>query len=439
MSRKSVRVLAEATEALERGSSVRQCLAAWPELRRELEPRLRAAQRLRAAPRPVPRPEFRRAARERLLAVARRTPARPVRRRIGAVAIRRLAYSVRPLAAGLMLALLAVGVAGAPASAEPGQPLYPAKLAVERVELAVAPGDADRAMLHLSFARRRLDELAVAARSGDGELAATLGRQYYEHVDAALAIGERSRAPIEPVLRQQLASNTPAVQQAIHSSPPVAATALQRTLDLVARAPATAVPQAAQSAGPAAPPVAAATASATPVAEEPPALDASLDEGQPDRTANGKSVGREMASTKRGQAGAPQSVSVRAEPNENPPGLDDVRPPAAAPSQRAEEPKDSPGSERAVAIDRPEPSASAAERPGRAAAAPPPQHASRQADKAASPAKPAGQEQAPGQDKRADEPKATGQAMPAAQPERSSAPSLSDRGSERQGSPAKRR
>jgi hypothetical protein len=119
------------------------------------------------APPSAPRPEFRTALRQRLVAVATvqppgtvaaepaddRTPAWRTRRRLAAVA-------------GGAAALTAVAGVGLGASRSlPGDPLYAVKQVAEQTQLELTHGTAARGERHLEFARTRLEEVrALTAR-----------------------------------------------------------------------------------------------------------------------------------------------------------------------------------------------------------------------------------------------------------------------------------
>jgi len=70
--------LAECLASLDRGGSIEECLARYPELASELEPLLRTVLGLQQAYDVGPRPSFQRAARQRFLATASRRGQRPV-------------------------------------------------------------------------------------------------------------------------------------------------------------------------------------------------------------------------------------------------------------------------------------------------------------------------------------------------------------------------
>lgn len=93
---------------------------------------------------------------------------------------RRLSWLTRPAMVyiSLMIAIVmlasGVGVAGASASALPGDSLYPVKLGIEETRLALTQDPALDAELLLQFADRRLEELIAlteTSREGDIELA----------------------------------------------------------------------------------------------------------------------------------------------------------------------------------------------------------------------------------------------------------------------------
>jgi len=65
------------------------------------------------------------------------------------------------IAAAITAILLGGAAVTASASALPGEILYPAKRAVERIEPVIHSDPASRAKLHLEFAQRRLAELSA--------------------------------------------------------------------------------------------------------------------------------------------------------------------------------------------------------------------------------------------------------------------------------------
>ncbi|MFZ3062494.1 MAG: DUF5667 domain-containing protein [Actinomycetota bacterium] len=133
--------------------TVQDCLSRYPNLREKLEPLLRAAVILQATPSVEPSPEFRVRTRQALIEKVS-VPAAVAARRLRP---RRLLMQL--VAAALIFLLIVGGIAAASTSALPTSPLYPVKLGIEKVQLALATSDAARANLRIRFAERRLDEL----------------------------------------------------------------------------------------------------------------------------------------------------------------------------------------------------------------------------------------------------------------------------------------
>jgi hypothetical protein len=127
-------------------------------------PLLRLAEALAATPRPAPSEEFRRALRQRLLAVGTVTAGQPLRAgdatgdRAGGGHWRR-----RLVAASAALAVTTGGAATtavASTDALPGDALYDVKRTVESVQLALATTELAKGERHLQIAATRLDEVA---------------------------------------------------------------------------------------------------------------------------------------------------------------------------------------------------------------------------------------------------------------------------------------
>lgn len=152
---------------------------------------------LEALPQPAgPRPEFRAALRQRLVAVAsvqamqadvpeqRRSPeTASVRSRA-----RRVQRSVA-LASGALAGVVAVSGVGIAASRSlPGDPLYGVKKAAESVQLWFTSGAYDRGKRHLEFAQTRLHELRQLARDGGSASSLT---EALRDMDAETLAGSR--------------------------------------------------------------------------------------------------------------------------------------------------------------------------------------------------------------------------------------------------------
>ena len=194
------------------GKTVEECLTHYPAQREELEPLLRLTVRLRAARAVVAPPEFRRVAVTRmrnLIATRPRQAEQAVVEPNPLLALwQKLQAAFRlpkTLPATVMLSIvialsLLVGgsVAYASANALPGDALYPVKTAIETVQLAVSLDEARDAELHLTFARRRLDEAAALLEKDRPEGVEQALTNYIIQLESALAtIGEGSGLPAE--------------------------------------------------------------------------------------------------------------------------------------------------------------------------------------------------------------------------------------------------
>ena len=248
MRRKSLGALDAALEALRRGSSLGECLAELPEPREDLEPLLLVAHRLLVGPHPVPRAAYRRALRERL-SVAAASRLAPTAATGHPARLRALLRLIRPVAAGIALAAVAGGAVGVSASSVPSEMLYPARLAVERVQLAVTPGDAERVQLRLTFAERRLDELEAQARAGDYNRVMEIAQRYEEEVQAIVVAGRQSHTPVEALLRRHASKSIPTLERVRESAPPSTAAKLRRATEMLVQARGPQSPSASQDAG----------------------------------------------------------------------------------------------------------------------------------------------------------------------------------------------
>jgi len=135
-----------------------------------LAPMLRLAEALGSEVGPVPTDEFRRALRQRLLAVAAVSATSwDTGLEVGAASGRSPAHAQqadwrrRLVAAGTALAITTGGGAAtamASTSALPGDALYGVKRTVEGIRVALAPSELAKGERHLAIARTRLDEVA---------------------------------------------------------------------------------------------------------------------------------------------------------------------------------------------------------------------------------------------------------------------------------------
>ncbi|MBV9099318.1 MAG: hypothetical protein JO079_14800 [Frankiaceae bacterium] len=117
---------------------------------------------------PGPRPEFRAALRQRLVAVAAvqaASPAteRPIERVRAASSSWKVQRRLVAVGAGAAVVTAVAGVGVGASRSLPGQPFYGVKRATEDIQLATTSGTEDRGKRHLQFARERLSEATALA------------------------------------------------------------------------------------------------------------------------------------------------------------------------------------------------------------------------------------------------------------------------------------
>lgn len=182
----------------------------------ELRTLLRVAALVRATPQPTPSPEAKEEGRRRLVRAAmerRRRQAAPapsfrgVLERVAAAwqslvqprpALRRATVLIVALV--MVLALTSAGVTRAAATSLPDSPLYPVKLATEKIQLILTPSMVGKARLHIAFGERRLWETQALAEKGQGVDERVL-QAMLDHTTSALeAIAQLPAEEREPLL-----------------------------------------------------------------------------------------------------------------------------------------------------------------------------------------------------------------------------------------------
>ena len=141
-------------------------------------PMVALAEALRAVPvadeASLPRPEFRAALRQRLVAVATvqgvGAVETPMQRARAAGGTWKLQRRLTALAAGAAVVTGVSGVSLAASRSLPGDPLYGVKQAAESAQLATTIGTEARGKRHLQFARTRVSEVADLAKDGHAAL-----------------------------------------------------------------------------------------------------------------------------------------------------------------------------------------------------------------------------------------------------------------------------
>jgi len=185
------------------GTTVEDCLSRYPTRRGELEPLLQLTVRLQAAHTLRAPAEFRRTAVTRmrnLIATRPRQVSQPVIRPVPLHHIWQVykRFSVTIMLSVVIAVSLLIGGGAVLASADalPGDALYPVKAVIETVQLAVSPDDASDAKLHLAFAARRLDEVAILLEESRPEDIWRALTNYTTQLESASAfVGEGSNLP----------------------------------------------------------------------------------------------------------------------------------------------------------------------------------------------------------------------------------------------------
>ncbi|HEY58726.1 MAG TPA: hypothetical protein G4O04_09380 [Anaerolineae bacterium] len=213
-----------------------------PEVRQEVAPLLQVALTLQAAPEVQPRPAFRRQARRRLLRRIRPpwfvTFWRDLRlygRSSTLKTQRRFAMTWIVVLVAMVTALLGGGGAVyASESALPGEALYPVKMAVEEVQLALAGPEQDVNLL-AQFTQRRLEEVqALAAQGRHDEIPVVMAR-YQEQVQAMIQEMAQMGQPDPEVVGQSqamLAQHLQVLQGLAEQVPSEARPALEHALQV---------------------------------------------------------------------------------------------------------------------------------------------------------------------------------------------------------------
>ena len=147
---------------LVRGETIEQCLEGYPEQAAQLKPLLETALAARKASAIQPRPEFKARARYQFRSALQET-ATPKRRPFFGW-LPRWATAVIIV---LIVLLAGGGTAVAASNSMPDNFLYPVKLAIEQVQLALTPSQLAKANLCAEFADRRVDEIIYMADKGD--------------------------------------------------------------------------------------------------------------------------------------------------------------------------------------------------------------------------------------------------------------------------------
>lgn len=203
-------ILNECIEAMLKGESPEQCLQRYPKQAEQLEPLLRMAMEMRQTAHMIePRPEFKAKALYRVRSEFAARQQRVKARRVSILGMPRwAALSVLSL---LILAFAAGSVFAVSTDSAPGDLLYPAKRALEQIQMAFTFSDEGKAELHAMFASRRVEEIELIAPTGDTASVEKLSSEFEGHMqkvgELATAIGEEDNGENLEQLKQTLVDN----------------------------------------------------------------------------------------------------------------------------------------------------------------------------------------------------------------------------------------
>jgi hypothetical protein len=192
----------------EKTKSIEECLASYPDHRKELEPLLELTVRLQAASSISASPGFRQAALVRMRNLTEHRRSREPGK-IATTGYLRLYPTGRKWqglsVASMLIVLLLVfglGIMTASASALPGDWLYPVKIRLESLRLATTPQGVEKAFLHLNLATRRMEEAIRLVNRNNPQSAQIALKAYQQQIEAGFAyLGAEGRIQQEEQAR----------------------------------------------------------------------------------------------------------------------------------------------------------------------------------------------------------------------------------------------
>jgi LysM repeat protein len=220
----------------QRGVSLDECLARYPELRDELEPALMTVLDVRAVPEWQVSPEFKATARQRIIRRIRQQRSEPsLLDRLSV--LNPFAWVGRmtaaPAAVRMMIVMVAAllvvtgGTAIASSETQPDNPLYQVKIAAENLELLLKPAGDGRTTLLTELLDRRASELLTMSWQSKADSAERALVNY----QAALEVGHQMLDSYDPanvdaaafaVQWQEALARTRAVMQGLVDGMPAA-------------------------------------------------------------------------------------------------------------------------------------------------------------------------------------------------------------------------
>jgi hypothetical protein len=210
VSRRFKHILNECIEATLKGESPEQCLLRYPKQAEQLEPLLRMAMEMRQAAHTIePRPEFKSKVLYQTQLEFAAMQRRARERRITILGMPR--WATITVLSLLILAFAGGSVFAVSTDSAPGDLLYPAKRALEQIQMAFTFSDEGKAELHAMFASRRVEEIELIATTGDTASVEMLSSEFKCHMqkvgELATAIGEADNSEKLEQLKQTLVDN----------------------------------------------------------------------------------------------------------------------------------------------------------------------------------------------------------------------------------------
>jgi hypothetical protein len=188
-------ILNECLDRILKGESVENCLLSYPEQAQELEPLLMTAKAARVISTVQPRPEYRTEAKRQFQAALIEMKVKENECKAYSGRRFQLRWQSAWAIALVTVVIVVLGSGGAIAAASGSMPdsgLYPVKLATEKVQLALAPGQIAKTQLNAKFTERRVEEIIYTAEAGNAqetEIAAVRLNTYLSNI-SELAAGK---------------------------------------------------------------------------------------------------------------------------------------------------------------------------------------------------------------------------------------------------------
>ena len=174
-----------------KGESIEACLKDYPEHAFRLEPLLRTAVSTAHCTRHIKaRPELKVKAKNQMLMELQHRQQEQVK------VVRGFTWKRSWALAAILLILLLAGSGTVMASSDslPGQPLYPVKTTMEKVQLKLTPSDLDKAKLHAKFAERRVEEMVAMEKRKKAQEVEKLAQRAKQELNHMAILAESLKA-----------------------------------------------------------------------------------------------------------------------------------------------------------------------------------------------------------------------------------------------------